>query len=208
MISHQHKFIFIHPAKTGGNSIEVVLALHATGAAIRYPGFDLENKQIVYLGRDIKHHRLAFFHEHLRERIRDFYVFATTRNPWDRIVSAWRYYNTQYGNPIPFEVWLESIGQRKEIPKFLRSLMDEVMDYVAQPKGREVPVHFIEFMRLQEDFDKVCSDIGLPRIELPHTLKTKHEHYSTYYDKSSRNMIAASYARDIERFGYRFEEAK
>jgi len=215
MISRKHKFLFIHPAKTGGNSIEVALAPYADGHLSRYGGgFDPENVVVNYLGRDVKHAKLDFYCQHIREQLLDFYVFATTRNPWDRMVSAWSYYNKAYAKR-PFNDWILFVSDLLDMEdpgaprKYLRKVMDPVMAFMETTPGANAPpIHFIEFDSLQKDFDKVCQDIGIPRIELPHTLKTKHKHYSTYYNEEQRDLVAKAFAQDIKRFDYRFEEAK
>jgi len=68
----------------------------------------------------------------------------------------------------------------------------------------------IRYEDLQEDYSSVCERIGLPISVLP-SLKTKsrqgRKHYSTYYDHRTRELVAKTYHRHIEHFGYRFEEA-
>src|SRR5262249_10793528 len=61
--------------------------------------------------------------------------------------------------------------------------------------------------RLPEDFRKVCRHLGLPPVRLPHRNRRLHWHYSHYYDRSTRELVAAYYARDIAQFDYEFEQA-
>jgi hypothetical protein len=41
---------------------------------------------------------------------------------------------------------------------------------------------------------------------VPHHNKSERTHYADYYDDESRALVQQIYARDIELFGYRFDE--
>jgi hypothetical protein len=58
---------------------------------------------------------------------------------------------------------------------------------------------------LQQDWETVCHEIGIPYQPLPHKNVTRHDRYQDFYDRSAINLVAKHWATEIEMFGYSFE---
>jgi len=141
----------------------------------------------------------------------DYFKFAFVRNPFDRLVSCWRY------------TCFERSRKNLSFLEFLKIAIDDNIPYDRQRPWRcfirhhAIPMthpfnclylaDFVgKFETLQEDFNIICAKIGIPQQQLPHKNKSKHNHYTEYYDDETKQIVAKKYAKDIEMFGYKFGE--
>ena len=202
MISHKHKFIFVHIPKTGGTSIECVFDNSALVRDVQY-----------------KHHTLEGY-ESLNKSIAHYFKFSFVRNPWDMTTSMYNYLwdkkaawprrwrkNNKKFSQLSFREWITHTTFQSPT---IRSV-DVVQykgsdgDFSSWLTGKKSTVDFVgRFENFQEDFDTVCDKIGIPKQELPHRNKLKHKHYTEYYDDETREIVAKKYAKDIDYFGYEF----
>ncbi len=194
MISHEHKFIFIHINKTGGTSIEKIFVDSADQEDVNY-----------------KHQGVSFYKNKFPLEFAQYFKFAFVRNPWDWLVS--RYFwskDHQELITISFEEFVLRLARKIPINSEV-----EWLDKALSPQSerlilnrRKLSVDFVgKFETLQEDFDKICTHIGIDRVTLPHVNKTNHAHYSSYYDRRTRRLVAKIYRKDIALFKYKFEKA-
>ena len=203
MISHKHKFIFIHIPKCGGTSIEKFF-----------------NSKI----SDYRKHDTLGMILNQNVETENYFKFSIVRNPFDVTVSMYNYlWNSEYKWPVlwrkknkefarlNFKQWvthryfktptIHSVSVAKDggsNPSFLSFF---------STKSKRFDMDFIgRFENLQEDFNIICNKIGIPQQQLPHENATNHKHYTEYYDDETKSIVSEKYAKDIEYFGYEFGE--
>jgi hypothetical protein len=140
------------------------------------------------------------------------FKFTFVRNPFDRAVSSWKFggWKPRYAWKCSFAEFVKRIQSWDlENPKTWNERSWHCCSqytHLVNDNGN-ILVDFIgRFENLQEDFNIVCDKIGISKQKLPHKNKTKHKHYTEYYDDETREIVAEKYAKDIEYFGYEFGE--
>lgn len=194
MISHKHKCIFVHIRKTGGISVSSFLKEIDPDAEYAY-------------GPDL-HAPLSWYKKAYGEQIfNNYFKFTFVRNPWDLRVSFKKWCANEdgslgkYARRLSLSDWIKRYAVRYNPNKtgvgmtqlaYLNPIED--MNFIGR------------FENFQQDFNIICDKIGIPHQELPHKNKTKHKHYTEYYDDETKQIVAEKYAKDIEYFGYEFGE--
>lgn len=177
MILHKHKAVHIHISKCAGQSVERAF------------------------GQPIGQHHLkpAIIRSIGQGKWDDYYKFTFVRNPWDRLVSMYHYRRKHQRHLIKgrsFDAWIRQI--------FVEYHPKVHQHYWIADDGKL----FVDFVgkveSMASDFDKVCRIIGA-EASLPHVNKSKHEHYASYYDDETKELVRRECAQDIEMFGYTFE---
>ena len=188
MISHKHKFIFVHIPKNAGSSFEILSG---------------EEKGL---------HKNISYYLNKSSNSKNYFKFAIARNPWDRFISLYHYYiggSSRYkfnGIPVSFTEFARRFNDGD--PMLARHIWEKhylpQIDFITHNSM----VNYLDFIgrfeNLQEDFNTICNKIGIAQQKLPHKNKSKHKHYTEYYDDETRQIVAEKYAKDIEYFGYKF----
>lgn len=200
MISHKFKFILILPSKTGSTSIVSALQEYIEIKKIiqqRGKGtFDFTEPSDHLNNKLRKHAKLSSYHE---DYIREYKLYGVTRNPFDRVASWWRW-----------TLRNKKIDQEK-LP-FIRFLHTHRFWSTPMTKSfstkhpHKYDLKTIRFERLSKDFSEFCEDVNIPNIHLSQMNVSRHKHYTEYYDDETRQIVAEKHAKDIEYFGYKFEE--
>lgn len=154
-----------------------------------------------------------------------YFRFAFVRNPWERILSEYRYRNYFRHrsfkdfvlNKLPAPGWDDKY--RHVMPQY---------DMLHDDQGRLLVDFVGRYENLQADFDTVCARLGIQESTLPHRNSSEKKsrvrkrclrnflfmngengrrRLDDFYDSQTRDAIADLYRRDIETFGYRFPGA-
>jgi hypothetical protein len=205
------KFIFTHPPKCGGTSLEDLfgfLKLREKNPSVHF----------------FKHASLKTHIEKLTQdeiEVKDFFKFSIIRNPWDRAVSF--YNHNRYKEYIYYTE--EAID--KKIPKHVKdsrgmSFKEFVFTYYKNDFNSEVvtkPYMFsensfcldyvIRLENLKEDLliikDKgfIDSNSNIPHINNMDQFAARRPYFE-YYDQETKNLIAKLFEWDIKIFRYKF----
>lgn len=146
-----------------------------------------------------------------------YFKFTFVRNPWDRVVSAFFYFKAG-GRMESDKKWAEkNLIQYNDFSTFVRDWINPVRIYkkahfIPQYKficEKDDPpqIDFIgHFESLQRDFNFIKGRLGID-TELQHLNPSKRTDYKKYYTEETKGIIAHIYHRDLEIFGYDFENS-
>jgi hypothetical protein len=129
------------------------------------------------------------------------FVFTTIRNPYSRAVSMYKH--SSWSSAKTFKDFCNAIKKEEYPTECARWHSSSLTEHITC--GDKLMVDcVIRLENLQEDFNTVCDKIGIPQQQLSHKNKSKHKHYTDYYDEKTKSIVAEKYAKDIEYFGYEF----
>jgi hypothetical protein len=209
LISHRHRFIFIHVPKNAGLSITAALEPFA------------DKPQRTQLRRFLsllpvrEDPTKAFFRWHttaaqlkrkLPAEVFDGYLkFAVVRNPYDRAVSYYHYLvqNAEHHRHdkirgMSFRDYLDYDAER-----IARGRSQTQLSCVADETGRVLADRILHFESIETEFAALCRELSLPIKGLPTVnASRKAEDLSPYADDQARALVERLYGDDFKAFGY------
>jgi hypothetical protein len=117
MVSHKHKFIFIHIPKCAGSSVEAAFGIDVnnnTGNREFLFGWDDENK--IYL-QHATPQQLLDFNLLTKEQWHGYYKLIIVRNTWDKVMSDYFWFRETKNFTGTFEDYLYGINSFKKFMK-------------------------------------------------------------------------------------------
>ena len=188
--------IFVHVPKCAGISVGKALLGSVPGSHISVLTY-----QLIYS----------------REEYERYFKFAFVRNPWDRLVSAFRFL-TSGGMTAADREWAEAnLKGFGDFDDFVRRWVSPQNvsswqhfkpqhRFICDPWGR-VQVDFVgRFERLGEDYSTIARRLGVEgRLPQLNRGPRRDADFRSYYTAERRDIVADVYQRDIDLFGYEFD---
>ena len=213
LISHRHRFAFIHVPKTAGSSVAFALWPHADHVDHYWM-----TRSLALVGIHVNHYapyRMKKFRTHTpaavlqrqlpAEVFADLFKFAFVRNPWDLLVSSYHYLREKVGHHRgPVASRLQSFAAYAAYEIRRGKMSQSAM--LTGHDGRLLVDFVGRFESLADDFAYACRRIGV-EMDLPRANSSRHADYRSYYDDRLAAEVGRFFAADVERFGYAFDDA-
>lgn len=218
IISHKHKFIFVHLGRTAGRALTKALAEHCGEDDIITPVGDT--------GQNYQGYRRHFTAREIRdrlgtERFEEYFKFTLERNPWEKVLSQYRAYVDNgrgriyreipkwiKGRPPNFDEWFRLKTWRARTIGLGHYKFPRHHDWYFDQGG--LAVDFIgRHENLKEHLDAIGDRLSLKIGPLPtigHRKAARGKPYVEYFDERKRRVVETIYAEDLDFLGYRFGE--
>ncbi len=208
----KHGFWFVDIPRTSSTSIRIELAKKFGNVYGKSDVFEKGYKSIQILPN------------HLTSRVmRDYvgykeweklFTFTIVRNPWDRVVSLYHYRlkSRLLRQDMGFDEYMHKLNNTKfgtEPFRFYGHYFG-CSDFVTDDNG-EIIVSFVaKYENRENDLKFIANKIGFPALGSLTVQKAAPEskHYSEYYNDETKGIVEEIYSKDIELFGYKFENKK
>jgi hypothetical protein len=219
IVSTQPPFLFIHIPKTAGTSIEESL--------YHYQDFEYNTSP---------HNIAQQYKDYLpRELFNEMFKFCFVRNPWDLMVSSYKYWIRQSGIDMTFTEWIEwryeggvigdmldrvtyeegnepsNIQNDKHSKLAISFYMNRTPQalFMVDETGNYLVDYIGRYEHINEDFNFIVDTLKLSDCYLPHSNSTFNESdpsdYREWYTDKTRKIVESRFALDIELFGYTFD---
>lgn len=207
LISHKHKFIFIHIYKTGGSSISNALMPYCRPKILAFAHEYLSQIKINFLKPfpyegHITAHKLV--NKIGEKRFSEYFSFSFVRNPWDWQVSLYHFMLSREKHPS--HNMIKKMGSFENYLKWrMEGGMRSQKSLISDEKGAILVDYVGRFENLHSDYHTACEKIGIKPKKLPHKKYLKKKPYQEYYTPKLRDMVASINKEDIDFFEYEFD---
>ena len=187
-----HKCIFIHIPKTGGTSIASAL-----------------------FGSNVGHYKWSLLKNAFDKDYDNYFKFAFVRNPWDRLLSAFNYLQSDRKTKANAEWMKQNRLEGMDFETFVTTRLEDLMyyphfkpqsDFICDYDGKIMVDYLGKFNELDVSFKFIMKKLNI-QLDLPHYNKSSSkEHYSKAYNEAMLKVVNRVYRRDIDIFKYKYEQ--
>ena len=190
MISYQYKFIFVHAGRTGGSSFERIAGTPITD--------DARTEGLGNTDFDEKHKGFEYYKQHYPAEFTAFFKFTIVRNPYDRLVSAWKWQTAVVKNQ-KLSTLKDFIEARPDASKYSEKFKLEGLSVFESIKKFD---YIGRFEDLISTYYHLSKKLNIQMDAIPHTNRTGLGEYQKYYDEDTIDLVRKKYSIDLELFGY------
>lgn len=217
MIVHEYKTIFVHVPKTAGVSLVHAILSPILKKETKGPisGLSADIQKRFRLTTDQKHLRACDYVQTISPKVwNEYYKFAFVRNPWDRAVSefAWRVSRQKTKFFATFEEFVNllktlTLSPKPPVGDYEKDLwLHTIPQYEFISNESSVIINDVfRFEELNNNIKTLSERIGI-NLNINTYNRSNHDHYQDYYTPTTKNTIEILYQKDIEAFGYTFED--
>mgnify|MGYP003631185790 CR=1 FL=1 len=217
MISHKHKFIFIHIPKCAGSSIRDFY-FDTPNLDWKLPNYDLLHGWCPERKIHLQHATPKDLIEtHLiSENIwNEYYKFTFVRNPWGRAYSDYLWIMKDSNVKGNFKDFINRSGNFQNVLNNKNSKNYRGDHLVPQSEYFNDPIYKIDFVgrfeNLNGDIEKINKKLNIVKsfdVHSKNNVGNKLSHYSKFYTRSYERLVEHVYAQDINTLEYTFKDLK
>ena len=200
-INRNEKLLFVHIPKCAGTSIEKTLNMYQPYLTPANTDimFGVTNDNIVLQSLCLEYYE-KFIEKKLIDECK---IFTVVRNPYDRILSDYTWFNRGFNSILNFIIFIKKILSTTNKEKIMnfngKYLLNHILPQNEYINNTKYDVKILKFESLNEDFSKL-----FPNKNLCHVNKTSHLHYLEFFKDKPKciKLINEIYDDDFKYFGY------
>lgn len=196
--------LWIRNGKIGGTSLQYALAgCQAGDDNFKGSGLITITPQLGYI-TEIQSQKISYaeginsFKTKYLDIWENSFKFILVRNPYDRFVSAWKYFNDTKN--LSFEKYVNLDFSKFSRPLNYHYIREQTGDLVENDSF--VIDYILRFENFQNDFNRLCDILSIPRKKLEHRRKSKHKPFYEYYDENTSNLVYEMFKNDFKYLNY------
>jgi hypothetical protein len=219
LVSHGRKLVFVHIQKTGGDTVSRLIRESIPDIFCFKAKHEFAVKAAAELERWNEYFKFAFVRNPW-DRLVSWYSMIRDAETirWHQIMTNQRR-RSHFRQTRENKLWRYVLENSSTFEEFIINCTDEIevdegvyysfaynqLDYIADSND-DLLVDFIgRFESFGSDLYKVYDRLGLELGSIPHENRSVRGHYSTFYTPETETIVRKRFQRDIEYFGYEFE---